>query len=53
MLVGYGDEDGVDYYFVKNSWGPEWGIEGFGKIECSKLISIRYPVGPTYWSPAP
>ena len=30
--VGYGTEDGQDYYLVRNSWGADWGDRGYVKI---------------------
>eukprot|EP01063_Lacrimia_lanifica_P032213 TRINITY_DN545_c0_g2_i1.p2 TRINITY_DN545_c0_g2~~TRINITY_DN545_c0_g2_i1.p2 ORF type:complete len:326 (+),score=127.36 TRINITY_DN545_c0_g2_i1:54-1031(+) len=32
MILGYGTEDGTDYWLVKNSWNEEWGAQGFFKI---------------------
>lgn len=32
-LIGYGVEDGVDYWLAANSWGNVWGDNGYFKIK--------------------
>jgi cathepsin B len=38
VIVGWGVEAGTSYWIVQNSWGPEWGENGYFRIkegECS------------------
>ena len=55
LAVGYGIDNGVEYYKVKNSWSTTWGENGYirlgkganyngGKGQCGILLEASFPV---------
>ena len=32
VAVGYGSENGKEYYLIRNAWGTDWGEEGYIRI---------------------
>jgi cathepsin L len=48
LAVGYGTENGIDYFLVKNQWTDKWGDEGYIKIGASDDNSCGILSAPTW-----
>ena len=52
VIVGWGNNNGVDYWIAHNSWGTGWGLSGYIQIQrgvnkCSIETHPAYVVSAT------
>ena len=46
QLVGYGSDNGQDYWLVRNSWSPAWGESGYIRLYRSSTVTCGTDITP-------
>merc|ERR1719378_55370 len=57
-VIGYGHKEGSDAFYIKNSWGTDYGVDGYIYLSTSAISNLgagicgilTTPVQPKPWS---
>ncbi|KAM3134658.1 hypothetical protein pb186bvf_013300 [Paramecium bursaria] len=39
-IIGWGDQDGYQYWIIENSWGESWGQNGYAKVAMDGFLDL-------------
>lgn len=53
VIVGYGEENGTPYWKVRNSWGTDWGENGYLRIKRETVDGVIGKCGITVYNVVP
>jgi len=49
LVVGFGSEDGTDYWIMRNSWGAAWGEAGYMRLAIIDGVGVCAIQSAPYW----
>jgi C1A family cysteine protease len=42
IIAGWGNENGIDYWIIRNSWGTKWGENGYIRVKIGGNCNLEW-----------